>query len=225
MAMTKDDLRVEHTMINQLVEMLKKCSNQFLFYAAHHAAKGTEEGHAKAKTNIEFAQEINALLYSRNEPRTVFKDQTEFMGACDQHVGCDPSDGIYTGVDHGQLSLYFKLIEEEVGELSNATGLYIHSETDEVVGDSQRDLDVIETVDAGLDIIVVTIGMLASLGVHHDVMQECWDEVIRSNMAKIDPQTGKVTKREDGKVLKPEGWTPPDLRSILLKHGVITDNE
>jgi hypothetical protein len=31
-----------------------------------------------------------------------------------------------------------------------------------------------------------------------------WDEVVRSNMAKIDPRTGVVNKREDGKVLKPE---------------------
>ena len=29
--------------------------------------------------------------------------------------------------------------------------------------------------------------------------------------------TGKVIKREDGKVLKPEGWTPPDIKSILRK--------
>lgn len=33
-----------------------------------------------------------------------------------------------------------------------------------------------------------------------------------SNMAKIDKDTGKVIRREsDGKVLKPAGWTPPNL--------------
>jgi hypothetical protein len=25
----------------------------------------------------------------------------------------------------------------------------------------------------------------------------------------------KVLKREDGKVLKPEGWSPPDIKKIL----------
>ena len=36
--------------------------------------------------------------------------------------------------------------------------------------------------------------------------------VHNANMAKIDKKTGKVLRREsDGKVLKPEGWTPPDL--------------
>jgi predicted HAD superfamily Cof-like phosphohydrolase len=38
-----------------------------------------------------------------------------------------------------------------------------------------------------------------------------WAEVVRSNMAKVDPVTGKVIKRADGKILKPEGWTPPQL--------------
>jgi predicted HAD superfamily Cof-like phosphohydrolase len=34
---------------------------------------------------------------------------------------------------------------------------------------------------------------------------------MQTNFAKIDPATGKVRKREDGKVLKPEGWQPPNL--------------
>jgi predicted HAD superfamily Cof-like phosphohydrolase len=42
-----------------------------------------------------------------------------------------------------------------------------------------------------------------------------WKEVLRTNLAKIDPASGKVIKREDGKVLKPEGWTPPKLADFL----------
>ena len=44
-----------------------------------------------------------------------------------------------------------------------------------------------------------------------------WAEVARSNLTKIDPVTGKVNKRKDGKVLKPEGWTPPDLKPFVKK--------
>jgi len=44
-----------------------------------------------------------------------------------------------------------------------------------------------------------------------------WDEVARSNLSKIDPVTGKVNKRADGKVLKPEGWTPPNLEPFVKK--------
>jgi predicted HAD superfamily Cof-like phosphohydrolase len=39
--------------------------------------------------------------------------------------------------------------------------------------------------------------------------------VLRTNLAKIDPDTGKVIKRDDGKVLKPEGWQPPQLAGYL----------
>ena len=44
-----------------------------------------------------------------------------------------------------------------------------------------------------------------------------WNEVMRSNMAKVDRQTSKVKRREDGKILKPEGWTPPDLTKFVKK--------
>ena len=42
-----------------------------------------------------------------------------------------------------------------------------------------------------------------------------WKEVMRTNFAKIDKDTGKVRKREDGKVLKPTGWTAPDLKPFI----------
>ena len=42
-----------------------------------------------------------------------------------------------------------------------------------------------------------------------------WQEVMNTNFAKIDPITGKVRKREDGKVLKPEGWKAPELAQFI----------
>jgi uncharacterized membrane protein len=38
---------------------------------------------------------------------------------------------------------------------------------------------------------------------------------MRTNFAKIDHATGKVRKREDGKVLKPVGWTAPVLAPFI----------
>ena len=40
---------------------------------------------------------------------------------------------------------------------------------------------------------------------------------MRTNFAKIDKDTGKVRKREDGKVLKPIGWVPPKLDSFVKR--------
>lgn len=47
------------------------------------------------------------------------------------------------------------------------------------------------------------------------------DEVTISNLAKIID--GKVIKHpETGKVLKPGGWTPPDIEAVLLEHNLIS---
>ena len=66
----------------------------------------------------------------------------------------------------------------------------------------------VDDLDALIDILVVTVGAIHSLGAN---AEGAWNEVMRTNFAKIDSTTGKVRKREDGKVLKPEGWTPPKL--------------
>ena len=74
--------------------------------------------------------------------------------------------------------------------------------------------DLPEQLDALIDILVVTIGAIHSAGFD---AEGAWNEVMRTNFAKIDPTTGKVRKREDGKVLKPEGWTAPKLEQFLNK--------
>ena len=48
---------------------------------------------------------------------------------------------------------------------------------------------------------------------------EAWAVVHVSNMAKLGPD-GKPIYREDGKILKPEGWQPPDIGAVLDAHGV-----
>ena len=48
-------------------------------------------------------------------------------------------------------------------------------------------------------------------------VEGAWNEVARSNLSKIDSTTGKVVKRKDGKVLKPDGWTPPQLKEFIKK--------
>jgi predicted HAD superfamily Cof-like phosphohydrolase len=66
-----------------------------------------------------------------------------------------------------------------------------------------------ELVDA-----VVTMGAIRAAGWDGEA---AWKEVMNTNFAKIDPDTGKVIKREDGKVLKPEGWRAPQLSQFIDK--------
>ena len=44
-----------------------------------------------------------------------------------------------------------------------------------------------------------------------------FDTVHEANMAKRDPKTMKFNKREDGKILKPEGWMPPDIQAEIAR--------
>ena len=118
-----------------------------------------------------------------------FRDQEKFMQACDQTVGEYNED---------QYKLYLDLMEEEWKELKAALVLN----------------DPVEQLDALLDFIVVTAGAIHSAGFDGE---GGWKEVMRTNFAKIDRETGKVRKREDGKVLKPLGWTPPNLKPFVSK--------
>lgn len=68
-----------------------------------------------------------------------------------------------------------------------------------------------------VDLIYVTIGTALELGIP---LQKVWDEVQKANMAKVDPVTGKVRKREDGKVLKPEGWQKPDVHGVMWEEAM-----
>ena len=115
-----------------------------------------------------------------------FRDQEKFMRACDQSVDGPPG---------AQFDMYCNLIEEEFNELVAST-------------------TKVDDLDALIDILVVTIGAIHSLGAD---AEGAWKEVMATNFAKIDKETGKVRKREDGKVLKPQGWTPPDLNPHLHK--------
>jgi len=116
-----------------------------------------------------------------------FRDQEKFMRACDQTV---------VGPPGSQFDMYCALIEEEHDELKQAL-----SNNDDV-----------EVLDALIDILVVTIGAIHSAGFD---AEGAWKEVMKTNFAKIDKDTGKVRKREDGKVLKPVGWTAPDLKPFV----------
>ena len=106
------------------------------------------------------------------------------------HEACDqePSQANYY--------MYLSLIDEEYGELVEAI----------------KDNDRTEQLDALIDILVVTIGAIRAGGFNGE---GAWKEVMDTNFAKIDPETGKVRKREDGKVLKPEGWKAPELTQFL----------
>lgn len=121
---------------------------------------------------------------------TVFADVEKFLNA----VGQNPPPFV---VDENPQSLLYKeLMREEIKEFWEA---------DEANDDVER-------LDACFDMIWVIVGYARSRGWDID---KAWVEGAASNLSKIDPTTGLVRRREDGKILKPEGWKTPDFAQFV----------
>lgn len=113
----------------------------------------------------------------------------EFMTACGQTVNVVP-----TIPDESTRQLRHSILIEEVNELQSAT-------------------TPVDALDAITDILYVLLGTAHAYGLG-DKLQAAFNEVHRSNMTKVMPD-GKVLKREDGKIIKPDTYEPPNLQMVF----------
>jgi phosphoribosyl-ATP pyrophosphohydrolase len=120
-----------------------------------------------------------------------FTDVRDFHEAFGQRIGEKPELP-----SAEERCLRIRLLEEEFEEYMDAEG---------------KD-DLVEVADALADIIYIACGTAVSYGIPLD---DVFAEVHRSNMEKL--VDGKVIRRADGKVQKPEGWTAPDISGVLKK--------
>lgn len=102
-----------------------------------------------------------------------------------------------------QFELYVALINEEMEEFENAYAEFLANPEHNVSA-------LTDVIDGLLDVVVTAKGGLYSLGVPVPAaMEEIW----KSNLTKIS-LCGLVEKRADGKVLKPAGYLPPNLKQF-----------
>lgn len=87
----------------------------------------------------------------------------------------------------------------------------LHEEVEEYAA-AVRMGDLVEVLDALGDIAYILAGTIINHGLQQ-VFDAVFSEIHRSNMAKL--VDGKVLRRKDGKVMKPEGWSAPDLEQFL----------
>ena len=97
--------------------------------------------------------------------------------------------------DINTSTLRLKLINEEYKELV----------------ESMEQQDLIGVADALTDLLYVVYGAGLAFGINLD---ECFDEVHRSNMWKLD-SNGNPIYREDGKVMKSPNYFEPNLEKII----------
>jgi predicted HAD superfamily Cof-like phosphohydrolase len=72
--------------------------------------------------------------------------------------------------------------------------------------------DLTEIADALADMVYIAYGTAVAYG---KPLDKVFDEVHRSNMSKLGPD-GKPIYREDGKVMKPANWSPPNINAALF---------
>lgn len=122
--------------------------------------------------------------------------QTNFQRVIEFHRAFGhPVAGRPVNLPEELQELRFALVEEELEEWRDAV----------------RERDVIEQADALLDLLYVTYGALAVLGVDADAG---FAEVHRANMSKLGAD-GRPILRPDGKILKGPDYKEPDLGPIV----------
>lgn len=110
-----------------------------------------------------------------------------------------------------------KLILEEAIETVGALGFHIQVPNPQLslliddveFTELKRGFDLTEVIDGCCDISVVTIGTLSACGVPDLPFLSLVD---KNNLLKFGPGS---SIREDGKIMKPPGHKPPDIKGLL----------
>jgi len=134
--------------------------------------------------------------------KNITEHVTEFHGAIGQPVRTTPTIPEDDGV-----RLRLRLVTEEYCEFMEGHGAVVDRESLMREADNCRlNVDLVAIADACADLDYVVEGTRLCYGIPR---QRIADAVHASNMAK---RGGPVV---NGKQLKPEGWTPPDIEGIL----------
>lgn len=118
-----------------------------------------------------------------------------------------------------RVKLRLRLISEEFVELLESAGVEgealheIRLKIEMGILTAGR-VNLSELYDATLDLDYVVEGTRLEFGLNGEPGAA---EVHRANMAKL--HDGVPVHREDGKIIKPPGWTPPDIEGVLRSQG------
>lgn len=124
-------------------------------------------------------------------------------------TGLDVSDIPRMHPEDQLIELRMSLHKEEFKELYN--GMCELQDLPDNDYDGRADA-LIQVADGICDLIYVLAGTAVSLGIP---LEACWAEVQRSNMSKV-PEDGIIRRREDGKILKPDTFSPADLHTVIF---------
>lgn len=107
------------------------------------------------------------------------------------------SNDVFGLIGKGEYGLETNMILEELNEYHKAC----------------REEDLVEIADAIGDMLYLVIGTAYRHGLDAEELGKVMDEIHRSNMSKL--HDGKVVKNSVGKVVKPDTFSPPNLKEVL----------
>lgn len=133
-----------------------------------------------------------------------FGDVGEFHKKFNLHYSRRNGEGVGPRTD---------LSKKEMQELLEFRIDFLLEEINEFI-DAKTDAD---RFDALVDLVYVALGTAHLLGYP---WQAGWDRVQEANMKKERATSENMSKRRSTlDVVKPEGWTPPDLEGLLAEYG------
>jgi predicted HAD superfamily Cof-like phosphohydrolase len=179
--------------------------------ANERAGKAAEEREDWRQTARERGQE-NERLAVKLESLDFQAKVREFHKATGAATSTSP-----TTQDARTRALRCRLLLEETKEFIRASGCGLIGagesvEVHIVVGAAP---DLTAMAAELTDVQYVTSGAATTFGLP---LPALFAEVHGANMRKVGPD-GKARVRADGKVLKPDGWRPPDVAAVLKRHG------
>ena len=127
--------------------------------------------------------------------------------------------------------MYFHQILEKVAEFQDATDQTVNKETSlistkeanlryELMAEENKEYftaciskDKVEILDACVDMLYILAGTINSHGLQ-DLIEPAFELVHQNNMTKVGPD-GKVLRDPNGKILKPQGFQPVNLKQLF----------
>lgn len=91
---------------------------------------------------------------------------------------------------------------------------FMQEELDEFC-DAHADGDLAGALDALVDLAWVAIGTAHYM---HLPFDDAWREVVRANMEKVLADSDPNKPYRTHFVVKPPGWTPPDIEGVIIRH-------
>lgn len=99
-------------------------------------------------------------------------------------------------------------------EKTNALRINLLAEELDELKDALAAGDLVETLDALIDLQYVLDGAFLSFGMQ-DLKEGAFDEVHRSNMSKLGADGKPIVRPEDGKILKGPDYFKPDISQFI----------